>query len=111
MRPAGLDLCKHYRKGIWYQVGRPAFMTGSRLERFVTELPSGTFTLLFSDIEGSTQLLERLGDQYVELLLGHQRLRRSTSTRFGGREIQSHLRCDFIRSGVASPALVDSDGG
>jgi class 3 adenylate cyclase len=31
-------------------------------------LPSGTLTLLFSDIEGSTRLLSQLGVQYGEAL-------------------------------------------
>jgi class 3 adenylate cyclase len=32
----------------------------------MTEQPTGTVTLLFSDIEGSTRLLERLGaDRYA----------------------------------------------
>jgi hypothetical protein len=34
----------------------------------MTELPSGTVTFLFSDIEGSTRLVERLGDRHVEAL-------------------------------------------
>ena len=33
-----------------------------------TTLPAGTVTLLFTDIESSTQLLERLGDAYAEVL-------------------------------------------
>jgi class 3 adenylate cyclase len=32
------------------------------------ELPAGTITMLFSDIEGSTALLSRLGDRYGEAL-------------------------------------------
>jgi class 3 adenylate cyclase len=35
------------------------------------QLPSGTITFLFSDIEGSTRLLEELGDRYVALLQEH----------------------------------------
>jgi hypothetical protein len=31
-------------------------------------LPGGTVTFLFTDIEGSTQLLHRLGDDYAGLL-------------------------------------------
>ena len=34
----------------------------------MTEPPSGTVTLLFSDIEGSTRLLRRTGDGFPELL-------------------------------------------
>ena len=42
----------------------------------MSALPSGTVTLLFMDIEGSTQLLHRLGDRYAELLRDHHRLLR-----------------------------------
>jgi len=36
------------------------------------ELPAGTVTLLFSDIEGSTMLLSRLGNRYGEALSAQQ---------------------------------------
>ena len=42
----------------------------------MAELPSGTVTLLFTDIEGWTQLLRRLGDAYAAVLAAHQRLLR-----------------------------------
>jgi class 3 adenylate cyclase len=32
----------------------------------VSELPQGTVTFLFTDIEGSTELLKRLGPRYGE---------------------------------------------
>jgi class 3 adenylate cyclase len=35
------------------------------------ELPSGTVTLLFTDIEGSTGLLHELGDRYAGVLAAH----------------------------------------
>jgi hypothetical protein len=34
----------------------------------MAELPSGTVTFLFSDIEGSTRLLKMLGDSYRDVL-------------------------------------------
>ena len=37
------------------------------------EVPTGTVTFLFTDIEGSTQLLKQLGDGYGEVLAEHQR--------------------------------------
>ena len=37
-------------------------------------LPTGTVTLLFTDIEGSTRLARRLGDGYRELLATHRSL-------------------------------------
>jgi len=41
------------------------------------ELPTGTVTFLFTDIEGSTQLLEALGDDYPKVLEEHRRTLRS----------------------------------
>ena len=40
----------------------------------MAELPTGTVTLLFSDIEGSTRLLQRVGDAYADLLATHRAL-------------------------------------
>jgi class 3 adenylate cyclase len=39
----------------------------------VRELPDGTVTFLFTDIEGSTKLLHELGDGYAEALSEHRR--------------------------------------
>ena len=49
---------------------------GSDVTTLVSELPSGTVSLLFSDIEGSTLLLTRLGPRYVEALDGQRRVLR-----------------------------------
>jgi DNA-binding NarL/FixJ family response regulator/class 3 adenylate cyclase len=38
------------------------------------DLPHGTVTLVFTDVEGSTQLLQRLGDNYAHVLDDHRRL-------------------------------------
>jgi class 3 adenylate cyclase len=40
----------------------------------VSALPSGTVTFVFTDIEGSTELLKRLGDDYGEVLTSHRRI-------------------------------------
>ncbi len=47
-------------------------------------LPTGTVTFLFSDIEGSTRLVQRLGDGYPPLLAEHQRLLRAAFAAEGG---------------------------
>src|SRR5919109_2316683 len=53
-------------------------------------LPSGTVTFLFSDIEGSTALLKRLGDeQYAELLRTHRRIVHETFAEYHGQEIDT----------------------
>jgi predicted ATPase len=54
------------------------------------ELPSGTVTLLFSDIEGSTRLLNELGaEAYEEALAQHQRMLRGAFVRHGGVEVDT----------------------
>ena len=50
-------------------------------------LPRGTVTLLFTDIEGSTRHLERLGHQYAEALADHHRLLRAAFEAHGGHEL------------------------
>ncbi len=51
--------------------------------------PSGTVTLLFSDIEGSTQLLHRLGDQYAQALEEQRVIMRAAFQQFEGYEIDT----------------------
>ena len=48
------------------------------------ELPSGTVTFLFTDIEGSTRLLQELGDGYERVLVEHRRLLASAVEDAGG---------------------------
>jgi class 3 adenylate cyclase len=53
-------------------------------------LPSGTVTFVFSDIEGSTSLLKQLGDErYAELLVTHRRIVRETFGTLHGQEIDT----------------------
>ena len=53
----------------------------------MAELPTGTVTLLFTDIEGSTRLLEELGDGYTDALGEHNRLLREAFDRHDGVEV------------------------
>lgn len=46
-------------------------------------------TLLFTDIEGSTRMLERLGGRYEEVLEEHDRLMRAAIAGAGGREVRT----------------------
>jgi predicted ATPase/class 3 adenylate cyclase len=57
---------------------------GTDAARSSTGLPVGTVTFLFTDIEGSTRLLQVLGDQYSEVLAAHGRLMRRAIGRQGG---------------------------
>jgi class 3 adenylate cyclase len=51
------------------------------------ELPNGTVTLLFTDVEGSTRLLQRLGDRYGTALDEERRILRDAISAHAGREI------------------------
>ena len=53
----------------------------------MAELPSGTVTFLFSDIEGSTRLLTRFRGSDAEVLGEHQRLLRAGFAEHDGREV------------------------
>ena len=62
----------------------------------MTELPSGTVTFLFTDIEGSTVLLRRLRERYADVLAEHQRLLRGAFEEAGGREIDTQGDSFFV---------------
>ncbi|MGH3031418.1 MAG: adenylate/guanylate cyclase domain-containing protein [Gaiellaceae bacterium] len=70
-------------------------------------LPSGTVTFVFSDVEGSTGLLKRLGERYGELIGEHRRIVRETCG--GGVEIDAQgdaLFLAFARAGDAVTGAV-----
>ena len=52
-------------------------------------LPSGTVTFLFTDIEGSTALLQQMGDEYATVLADHHRLLRHAFGERGGVEVDA----------------------
>jgi len=60
------------------------------------ELPSGTITMLFSDIEGSTALLNRLGDRYGEALSAQRALVRTAVSAGGGHEMGTEGDSFFV---------------
>ena len=53
----------------------------------MAELPTGTVTFLFTDIEGSTQLLRDLGDAYASVWKQHQLIIREALAAAGGAEV------------------------
>ena len=52
-------------------------------------LPGGTVTFLFSDVEGSTRLLEQLGDRYGDVHREHRRILREQLADAGGSEVDT----------------------
>jgi class 3 adenylate cyclase len=53
----------------------------------MVELPGGTVTFLFSDIEGSTRLLQALGERWEGALARHNEILRDAFAQAGGREV------------------------
>ncbi|MGZ4414026.1 MAG: adenylate/guanylate cyclase domain-containing protein [Gaiellaceae bacterium] len=75
------------------------------------ELPSGTVTLLFTDIEGSTRLLTALGEQYATVHADHQRMLREAFAAHDGRELDTQGDSFFVafrRAKDAVTAAVDA---
>jgi predicted ATPase/class 3 adenylate cyclase len=78
----------------------------------VRDLPTGTVTLLFTDIEGSTQLLQQLGDGYGDLLATCRALLRRIFQEQGGHEVDTQgdaLFAVFARASDALSAAVASE--
>jgi predicted ATPase/class 3 adenylate cyclase len=69
------------------------------------ELPAGTVTFLFSDIEGSTELLKRLGDEYSTVLTDQRRILREIFTHWGGKEVDTQGDSFFISFPGANEAV------
>ena len=66
----------------------------------------GTVTMVFTDIEGSTRLLERLGgERYRALLDQHHVLVRDLVGRFGGYEVDTEGDAFFVAFGRAHDAV------
>jgi class 3 adenylate cyclase/streptogramin lyase len=64
--------------------------------RLVSDLPQGTVTLLFTDVEGSTQLQHRLGDQYQTVVAEHRRLLEEAFAAHGGVVVDRQTESFFV---------------
>jgi predicted ATPase/class 3 adenylate cyclase len=78
------------------------------------ELPTGTVTFLFTDIEGSTRLLHDLGDSYADVLAEHRRILRDAFAAHDGIEVDTQGDAFFVaftRATDAAAAAADSQRG
>jgi predicted ATPase len=74
------------------------------------ELPSGTVTFLFTDIEGSTRLLHDLGaERYAEALAEHRRIVRAACVQRDGVEVDTQGDAFFFAF-PSAPAAVEAAG-
>ena len=71
----------------------------------MAELPRGTVTLLFTDIEGSTELVKRLRERYPEVVTEHRRLLRKAFAEHGGTEVDTQGDAFFVAFGHARDAV------
>src|SRR6266550_8747165 len=62
----------------------------------MADAPSGTVTLLFTDIEGSTKLLQHSGELYAQLLADHRRLLRAAFDSHDGYEVDTEGDAFFV---------------
>jgi YVTN family beta-propeller protein len=77
----------------------------------MSELPSGTVTFLFTDIEGSTALLKQLGGRYGEVLAEHQRILRAAFAAHGGHEVDTQGDSFFVAFRRAKDAVAAAVAG
>jgi predicted ATPase/class 3 adenylate cyclase len=72
----------------------------------VRDLPSGTVTFLFTDVEGSTKLLDEVGaEAYADALLEHRRVLRAAFSAHGGVEVDTQGDAFFVAFPTAPGAL------
>jgi predicted ATPase/class 3 adenylate cyclase len=76
----------------------------------VRKLPNGTVTLLFTDIEGSTRLLDEFGQRYAQVLAEHRRTLREVFSRHGGVEVNTEGDAFFVAFTRASDAVLAAKG-
>jgi len=76
------------------------------------DLPAGTVTLVFTDIEGSTKLLHELGaEAYSEALAEHRRVLRGAFGRRGGAEVDTQGDAFFYAFADAREAVAAAEEG
>ena len=77
----------------------------------MAQRPRGTVTFLFTDVEGSTQLLKQLRDSYGSVLETHQRLLREAFGAHGGEEVDTQGDAFFyVFSRARDAAAAAADG-
>src|SRR5207244_2867416 len=81
--PLGRGTASEARRGsVFLGVGPGCEDVGA-----VAELPTGTVTLLFTDIDRSTELVRRLQERYGQALAVHRALLRAAFAEHGGAEV------------------------
>jgi predicted ATPase/class 3 adenylate cyclase len=85
-----------------YRPDAPGYEQSKALRR---DLPEGTVTFLFTDIEGSTRLLQQLGSRYTEVLTMCRRLLRAVFSQHYGSEVDTQGDSFFVAFTRAKDAV------
>jgi len=75
-----------------------------------TDLPTGTITLFFSDIEGSTRLAQRMGASFRQLIDDHNRIVRSVLASVDAAEVRTIGDSFFVVFTAADEAVESAIG-
>ncbi len=78
---------------------------GTHTPRSAALQPSGTITFLFTDIEGSTHLLDYLGDHYALVLAKHHEILRAAIQKWNGHEVDTQGDAFFVTFNRALDAV------
>ena len=101
--------------GVWRDGNAVMTEDGSLFDE-VQPAPTGTVTFLFTDIEGSTRLLQALGRRYGELQAAHQGAIRAACRAWGGYEVDTQgdsflwafqSAADAVQAAVAVQRKID----
>jgi len=88
-----------------------AAVSRERVDLEARTAPDGTVTLLFTDIEGSTQMAEQLGDlRWLALLREHNAIVRERIAQYGGFEVKTIGDAFMVAFGSARRALLCAIG-
>jgi len=80
-------------------------LKGAKVPPRTAAQPAGTITFLFTDIEGSTRLLDKMGDQYAVILGEHHEILRAAIQRWNGREVDTQGDAFFVTFSRAIDAV------
>jgi predicted ATPase/class 3 adenylate cyclase len=92
-------LAKAYAVWVWW------WTTHRGHDVVVAGLPTGTVTMVFSDVEGSTKLLARLGAAYADALAGQRRVLRRAWAEHSGTEMGTEGDSFFVVFPTAPDAV------
>jgi class 3 adenylate cyclase len=99
---AGPELETRVFTSTYYPAERPWVIFSQDVE---SRLPAGTITFLFTDVAGSTRLLQDLGDDYAGVLAEHRRVLRAAIARYGGVEVDTQGDSFFVAFAKATDAV------